>query len=277
MRLNCPAKFNRFLAVLGRHEDGFHQLELITTVLEDCSALQDHLEGEKANTFELSLSGPTSTGLLADESNLVIKAWRLLEKEAGRALNAHLTLEKHIPHGAGLGGGSSNAAQTLKLGNELFQLGISQGRLLELAAQLGSDVPLFLVGGTVLGLDRGERVFPLQPIALEPLILVHPGLHVSTPGVYKALAQAGYPPVQPCPSLGSHDTPPWRNDLTQAAIWVCPELKTVQQAILETGGDPLLCGSGSCWAGRFQRPQNRDRALQQIQAKHPDWSVWPVA
>ncbi len=276
MRLTCPAKLNRFLAVLGRRQDGFHELELVTTVLDQCLELQDVLEGETSDTFSLTLTGPTSTGLLADESNLVVKAWRLLEKEAGRTLNAHLKLEKRIPHGAGLGGGSSNAAQTLRLGNDLFELGLSQGRLLELAAELGSDVPLFVLGGTVLGLDRGERVFPLEPIPLEPLILVHPGLHVSTPGVYKALAQAGYPPVSPCPSLGRHGTPPWRNDLTQAAMFVCPELRNVQKAILDAGGDPLLCGSGSCWAGRFKSASDRDGALKHVQEKHPEWSVWAV-
>ncbi|HEX4846107.1 MAG TPA: hypothetical protein VFV26_07785, partial [Geothrix sp.] len=135
----------------------------------------------------------TGAGLVADDSNLVIRAWRLLEEAAKRPLPAALRLEKRIPHGAGLGGGSSDAAAALRLGNRMFELGLPDSELLRMAARLGSDVPLFLLGGTVLGIGRGERVFPLRPVPLEPILLVHPGLHVGTPGVYRALQDVGYP------------------------------------------------------------------------------------
>ena len=218
MRVPAPAKLNRFLAVLGRRPDGFHELELVTTVLEDVPGLTDTLEGEPAAALSLALSGPMSEGLAVDESNLVLRAWRLLEREARRPLPAALRLEKRIPHGAGLGGGSSDAAAALKLGNELCGLGLAQADLLRLAAELGSDVPLFVLGGTVLGLGRGERVFPLRPVPLEPLLLVHPGLFVGTPSVYGALGSVGYPMPEACPSLapgvwwrgGWSDRPGWR-------------------------------------------------------------------
>lgn len=275
-RLLAPAKFNRFLAVLGKRADGFHELELVTTVLEGVPDLTDVLEAEPADELSLELSGTTAEGLTVDEGNLVLKAWRLLEREAGRPLPARLRLEKRIPHGAGLGGGSSDAAAALKLGDAMFGLGLPTATLLGLAAALGSDVPLFVLGGTTLGLGRGERVFPLRPIPLESMLLVHPGLHVGTPSVYRAIASVGYPFPEPCPSLPEGTAPPWRNDLTGAAIWICPPLAEVRAALLEAGGEPLLCGSGSCWASRFLDQGSRDLAMRDIQAIHPEWRIWAV-
>ena len=272
----APAKLNRFLAVLGRRADGFHELELVTTVLSGIADLEDTLEAEAASELTLAIDGPFGEGLVADESNLVLRAWRLLEGEARRALPARLRLTKRIPHGAGLGGGSSDAAAALRLGRDLFQLDLDDARLLQLAAQLGSDVPLFLLGGTVLGLGRGERVFPLRPIPLEPILLVHPGLHVGTPSVYRALSQVGNPLPEPCPSLTEGTAPPWRNDLTGAAIWVCPPLAEVRAALLDTGGEPLLCGSGSAWAARYADARARDAAAAKIADRHPAWRRWTV-
>jgi 4-diphosphocytidyl-2-C-methyl-D-erythritol kinase len=245
-------------------------------VLDGVTGLEDTLEGKAAPVFSLEIEGPTASGLRADESNLVVRAWRLLEREADRDLPARLTLTKAIPFGAGLGGGSSDAAAALRLGNELFGLGLSDDVLLRLGAQLGSDVPLFLVGGTVLGLGRGERVYPLRPIPLEPILLVHPGLFVATPSVYKSIASIGYPFPSPCPSLGEGAPPPWRNDLTGAAIYTCPALADVRMALEDSGGEPLLCGSGSCWAARYATPEARDTAREALAANHPDWTLWNV-
>ena len=276
LALPAPAKLNRFLAVLGRRADGFHDLELVTTVLEGVPDLVDTLSAEPAAELALVIAGPTGEGLAADESNLVLRAWRLLEDAARRPLPAALHLEKRIPHGAGLGGGSSDAAAALRLGNRLFGLGLDDAALLTLAARLGSDVPLFLLGGTVLGLGRGERVFPLRPIPLEPMLLVHPGLHVSTQSVYRAIQEVGYPFPEALAPQPEGAVPPWRNDLTGAALWVCPPLGEVPDALREAGGEPLLCGSGSCWAGRFADPPARDAAADRIGAARPDWRIWRV-
>ena len=274
--VSCPAKLNRFLAVLGRRADGFHELELVTTVLEGVPDLMDRLDGEPAAELSLAITGPMGEGLVADESNLVIKAWRLLEEVAGRPLPAALRLEKRIPHGAGLGGGSSDAAAALRLGNDLFELGIKDSVLLGLAARLGSDVPLFLLGGTVLGLGRGERVFPLRPVSMEPILLVHAGLHVSTPSVYRALQDAGYHLPEALGSQPAGAAPPWRNDLTGAALWACPPLAEVREALRDTGGDPLLCGSGSCWAARYDTDLARNAAAERISSRHGGWRIWRI-
>ncbi len=274
--IQAPAKLNRFLAVLGMRADGFHELELITTVLEGVPELTDTLRGEPSSELALAITGPTGEGLVADESNLVIKAWRKLEQVADRPLPASLWLEKRIPHGAGLGGGSSDAAAALRLGNRLFDLGLEEEALLILASELGSDVPLFLLGGTVLGLGRGERVFPLRPIPLEPILLVHPGLHIRTPSVYQALGEVGYPAPEPLPALPGSTAPPWRNDLTEAALRVCPPLGDVREALQRSGGEPLLCGSGSCWAARYASAAGRDAAAANLRMTHPEWGIWEV-
>lgn len=276
LSLQAPAKLNRYLGILGRRADGFHELELVTTVLEGVDELADTLQGEPAGNLSLVLSGPTAEGLSVDEFNLVIQAWRLLEQEAQKKLPAALSLEKRIPQGGGLGGGSSDAAAALKLGNRMFDLGIPQTRLLHLAARLGSDVPLFILGGTVLGLGRGERVFPLRAVPLEPILLVHPGLHVGTPSVYGALPAVGYPLPQVLPSLATGEPPPWRNDLTGAAIFVCPPLAEVRQKLLESGGQPLLCGSGSCWAARYETQARCESAAGALRQEHPSWSIWTL-
>ena len=274
--IQAPAKLNRFLAVLGRRADGFHDLELVTTVLEGVAGLEDTLEAEPSTELSLAIEGPFGEGLVADDSNLVIRAWHLLEAEAKRALPARLRLMKRIPHGAGLGGGSSDAAAALRLGRDLFSLEVDDGRLLQLAARLGSDVPLFLLGGTVLGLGRGERVMPLRPVPMEPMLIVHPGLHVATPSVYRALSQAGYPLPEPCPSLAEGAAPPWRNDLTGAAIWACPPLAEVREALVESGGEPLLCGSGSAWAARYGSIAGRDAAAATLTVNRAAWSLWTI-
>ena len=120
-------------------------------------------------------------------------------------------------------------------------------------------------------------MFPLRPIPLEPILLVHPGLYVGTPSVFKSIPSAGYPFPAPCPSLTGGELPPWRNDLTGAAIWVCPALAGVRSALLESGGEPLLCGSGSCWAARYPEAASRDAAAQALAAQFPAWSFWKVS
>ena len=125
-------------------------------------------------------------------------------------------------------------------------------------------------------MDRGERVFPLRPVPLEPILLVHPGLYVGTPSVYRALQEVGYTFPEALASQPSHAPPPWRNDLTGAALWVCPPLADVRDALRESGGEPLLCGSGSCWAARYRSVPDRHAAATTLMVNHPEWRAWEV-
>ncbi len=271
LSLPAPAKFNRYLGVLGRRPDGFHEVELVTTVLEGVPSLTDNLTAEPWHRLELHLEGPTSLGLEANESNLVLKAWRLVEALVGRPCPAKLTLHKRIPHGAGLGGGSSDAATALRLINTFLMLELQDEVLIALAAELGSDVPLFILGGTVHGTGRGEKVRAVEAPPLPPLLLVNPGLSTPTPAVYKALSEVGYPATR---ALEQPASAPWQNDLEAAALRVCPVLEEVKQALLATGGEPLLCGSGSTWAARYPNAVARDAAQVALGA-HP-WTCYAV-
>ncbi|MCL1893798.1 MAG: 4-(cytidine 5'-diphospho)-2-C-methyl-D-erythritol kinase [Holophagaceae bacterium] len=270
----APAKFNRYLSVLGRRRDGFHLLELVTTVLHGWQALTDELTVEIADELSLEIEGPESNGLIPDESNLVIKAWRALEKESGKVLPAKINLYKRIPFGAGLGGGSSDAAAALRAGNSIYELGLPSATLLRLAADLGSDVPLFLLGGTVHGKDLGQKVSKIKDFPLPPMLIAFPHIHLSTTSVYKAVSLTDNINPAHCPALEIGEVPPWRNDLTRAALKICPALGPVRDVLQNVGGDPLLCGSGSSWAAKFPSIADRDSALEGLLAWHPEWSIY---
>jgi 4-diphosphocytidyl-2-C-methyl-D-erythritol kinase len=159
------AKINLALYVLGRRRDGYHEIATVLQAVDLCDQLEF---AEAAEGARLECSDPT---LPVDSSNLVIQAARILEVESGRSLPVHIRLRKEIPIGAGLGGGSSDAAATLWALNRRFRLGMASDRLGELAAELGSDVPFFLGAGQALARGRGERLVELEwPLDYHVLI-----------------------------------------------------------------------------------------------------------
>ena len=177
---NAPAKINLRLKILGKREDGFHELESLMVPLE----LADRLHFEKAESYSLHCDAP---GVPLDESNLVTKAVRIFEKASGKECQWKITLEKNVPHGAGLGGGSSDAATTLLVLNELEGVGYSRKELALMAAEIGSDIPFFIYEQSCLIKGRGEYVEPVdvQEISGTPVLLLKPDFGVSTPDAYK--------------------------------------------------------------------------------------------
>jgi len=177
---NAPAKVNLSLKVIGKREDGFHELESLMVPLE----LADELSFQKAKSYELVCGSP---GVPVDESNLVTKAVRIFEKACGKNCNWQITLKKNIPHGAGLGGGSSDAATVLLVLNELEETNFSQQALADMSAEIGSDIPFFIYQRPCIIKGRGEIV---EPVQLEegsktPVLLLKPRFGVSTPDAYK--------------------------------------------------------------------------------------------
>ncbi len=184
MRLYPPAKINWTLEVLGRRSDGYHE---VWTLLQTVD-VRDTLEVEPARTVELAVEGVGA----ASEDDLVLRAANLLE-DGGRG--ARIRLEKHIPVAAGLGGGSSDAAATLRGLNEHWRLGLDDEALEEKASRLGSDVPFFLHGGTALAEGRGERVTPLPDATPVWLVLLVPSRRrpeEKTKRMYQALEPADF-------------------------------------------------------------------------------------
>lgn len=190
MTLLSPCKINLLLNILGKRPDGFHELE---TVMQPV-ALHDELEFAPTRVgVELTCDHPS---LPVDGTNLVHRAATRFLERAGIAQGVRIHLSKRLPLAAGLGGGSANAAVTLRGMNALFGGVLDPGTLHILAASLGSDVPFFLQDGPALATGRGERIQPLEPFpALRgtQLLLVHPGFGISTPWAYGQLAL--YPEV----------------------------------------------------------------------------------
>jgi len=178
VQIDCPPKINLYLRVVRRRDDGYHELE---TVFQSVGG-GDLLQGAPAPDFALQCSDPE---LPTDSRNLVVKAAEVLRaRYPGCAGGAALRLEKRTPMGAGMGGGSVDGAAALVLLSELWGLSPSPTEMAQMAAELGSDVPFFLVGGTALGRGRGEQ---LEPLATPPLwlVLLKPPVSVSTPWAYR--------------------------------------------------------------------------------------------
>lgn len=168
LRLLAPAKVNLTLEVLGRRPDGYHEVRTVMQAVDLCDELL------LAPSKELSLS-VTPADAAPVEANLVLRAAEALAARAGVTDGAAITLRKHIPTAAGLGGGSSDAGATLLGLRRLWDLAVKDGELAEIAASLGSDVPFFLCGGTALATGRGETLLPLPPPQEGAAVLLAPG------------------------------------------------------------------------------------------------------
>ena len=182
IQLPAYAKINLGLRVLDKRPDGYHEIETFFLQVDLADHLFFKLLPEPAIRF--SCNWPE----LSDaENNLCVKACRLLETAAGKVFGLDLYLEKNIPYGAGLGGGSSDAAVTLIAVNSLFNISLSREGLGKLAAQIGSDVPFFLHGGLAYATGRGEILTPLDYLPDLWLLLVKPEVSVSTKWAYDNL------------------------------------------------------------------------------------------
>jgi 4-diphosphocytidyl-2-C-methyl-D-erythritol kinase len=276
LRALCPAKVNLGLNVLGRRPDGFHDIVTIFQAIDLC----DVLEGEVAEDLSLEVS---DRSIPSDERNLVLKAARLLGRRAdgARGRGARLTLHKSIPAESGLGGGSSDAAGALMLLNELWALQLSLSELRSLAAELGSDVPFFLSGGTALGTGRGDRIEPLPPIEERPLVLGSPSFGLSTPAVYRALELplTGGSGNVTVPRLflkfaEGNDFALAKNDLEVAAFGMSQELSAFRDALLRSGAElALLSGSGSTVFGLFRAGNEVMSIAAFLRGEFPGWTL----
>lgn len=263
MRTICPAKINLTLRILGKRPDGYHEIDSIVARV----GLHDELSASPRRDSELRLTCD-APGVPVDESNLVLRAARKLMERAGRAPGGvDFALRKRIPAGAGLGGGSSNAAGALRLLNELWGLGWSRERLAEVGAEVGSDVPLFLHGPVCRIRGRGELVENLPWRAAGWVGLILPELHCGTREVYAAVRREAIPAGREWPwdagARGGEVSAGGlaaflHNDLREAAFAATPGLADVHERLERLGGGPVaLTGSGS---GLFQLFDEREAA-----------------
>jgi len=268
----APAKLNLTLSVRPEpRPDGFHEIESLFVGID----FYDRLMFQPPKGFP-SAPEPALTvrGLDApcDETNLVFQAAKLLAEHVGRPCNVSIHLEKHIPAGRGLGGGSSDAAATLLGLNHLWNLELSRDELAALGARLGSDVPFFFYLPAAECRGRGERV---EPVNVEKIfaVLVIPDFAISTPSVYKIFdeltAEGKMDTLTPSSGMGLMPTTP-KNQLEPAAMRAEPRLAEVRQKVKELGlGENLhLTGSGSAMFALCE-PEQARQAAEKINNRTP--------
>ncbi|MBU1736078.1 MAG: 4-(cytidine 5'-diphospho)-2-C-methyl-D-erythritol kinase [Verrucomicrobia bacterium] len=190
MEIQAPAKINLFLDILGKRPDGYHNIKSIVLPISvyDRIVLENHPDGiETVAARDIQLPGiPWTMTLCRPEDNLTTRAARLLKEVTGHPGGVRIVLEKSIPIGAGLGGGSSDAAAVLKGLNTLWETSLSQDRLISLGIRLGCDIPALIHGGSLCMEGVGEQLTPIRRHTQNPLwlLLVYPGLAVSTTDIY---------------------------------------------------------------------------------------------
>ncbi|MFZ1520176.1 MAG: 4-(cytidine 5'-diphospho)-2-C-methyl-D-erythritol kinase [Ignavibacteriaceae bacterium] len=242
--VKSPAKINIGLNIVGKRSDGFHNLETIFYPIN----LYDEISFEKTDQFSFNSN---DENLNKEKSNLIIKAKESLERHFNIQLPVKVFLDKHIPIGAGLGGGSSNAATTLKSLIKLYNLKIDDNELLSIALQLGSDVPFFLNPVTSFAESRGEVIIPINLKLDKYLLIVNPGIHIATKWAFGLIK-----PIQPKESLksffGKNEISIDElmkiasNDFEKIVFEHFPEIKEIKEKMLHFGANySMMTGTGS--------------------------------
>lgn len=270
------AKINLTLRVGPIRPDGFHD---VRTLLQSIGISDTMIVSARRGPFALSCRAP---GVPTDESNLVWRAARALWTASGREgepRDAHIRLDKSIPHAAGLGGGSADAAAALTALNLVWELRTSRKDLHHLAAGLGADVPFFLMGGTALGTGKGDELYPVDDVARLGVVIVKPSFGVSTADAYRWVDEdraAGKPATEVVRPREVHvgwETDPLvlGNDLEAPVVRRHPEiLEIIETCYREGAMVAAMTGSGSAVFGLFSESA-APRVARQLQ--RPDWLV----
>ncbi|MFD0981708.1 4-(cytidine 5'-diphospho)-2-C-methyl-D-erythritol kinase [Tropicimonas aquimaris] len=261
------AKVNLALHVTGRRADGYHTLDSLVVFADH----GDLVTARPAEALNFNVTGPRSEGVPTDKSNLVLRAATLFDNVA-----AEITLDKHLPAASGIGGGSADAAATLRALQRLTGQTLPKP---EAILGLGADVPVCLVGRPVRMEGIGERLSPVPRLPPLPAVLVNPGVGVSTPAVFAALESRENPAMEAVPSglRRPGDLAGWlktqRNDLEPPAMALQPRIATVLAALRQIDGCLIarMSGSGATCFAIFPDAVTASSAATQLRASHPDW------
>ena len=264
----APAKINLCLHVTGRRADGYHLLDSLVVF----AGVGDRVSADLSESASLTVTGPMAAGLSGEGDNLVLRAGHAM------GVSARIGLEKHLPVSSGIGGGSADAAATLRL------LARLAGRALPDAAAvlaLGADVPVCLAGRPVRMTGIGEGLAPLPALPEAWLVLANPGVAVSTPAIFKALVRADNAPLpRDLPKLRSAAELAaflmmQRNDLEPPAVALQPIIARVKAALTAQAGCLMarMSGSGATCFGLFADPLAAHAAAGAIRAAEPGWWV----
>ncbi len=273
------AKINWTLRILGKREDGFHEL---FTMFQTVS-LHDTIHFTESERLELTCDEPN---VPIDERNLIIKAAKALKQLAGIEKGAAIHLEKRIPSPGGLGGGSSNAAVALLGLTKLWEIEINQGNLQVIATTLGSDVPFFLHGGSAIGTGRGEVIKPVDDLKEPNLLIVTPPVSVSTKDAFErmnapTLTNEALGRILPvCRSEAESlvtRSPVLINDFEVSVFHAHPEVQRVKQTLLSLGAvNAAMSGSGASVFAIFDNTETRQAAIKALEHEST-WRKFAVA
>lgn len=283
------AKINLGLRILGKRNDGYHELETVFLQIDLADRLFFEKISDTASPARLGKTGLHLTcnqvDLPVDASNLCYRAHQLMSEAAGYPLNIRLHLEKNIPTGAGLGGGSSDAAVTLIALNYLFHFDWPDAKLQTLATQLGSDVPFFLAGGLCLGKGRGEVITPLPELPDFSILLITSPLVISTAWAYQKY-KMGLTNRQKNSTLSSFNfdylarqqrEEVCQNDLEAGVFQTYPDLALIKSRLLQCGAlVASMTGSGSAVFGIFRTQQEAQRGQRFFEKEYATYVTKPV-
>lgn len=281
-RLTAPAKLNLYLHVIGVREDGLHLLDSLAVFL----GLHDTLTFCPDDTLSLVIRGPFAAALgeVDLDDNLVLRAARHLGRLHHVKRGAAITLTKNLPVAAGIGGGSADAAATLLGLTRLWSLGVESKELKEFALELGADVPVCIQGGPAFVGGIGETLTPVQGLPDAGLVLVNSGVALSTASVFKAYGGtvSKSTPREALPKdvceLALY-LKARRNDLTEAAISLVPEIADALSAIDDTPQCLLsrMSGSGITCFGLYGDCAAAETAAEVLSSRHPNWWIAATA
>ncbi len=267
------------LRILGKRDDGFHEL---CTVFQTVS-LRDKIRFSSSREIDLRCN---NFRLPTDERNLIVKAAMALRRKFNVRDGAFMRLEKRIPSPGGLGGGSSNAAVTLIGLDRLWNLNASIEELHSVAAEIGSDIPFFLYGGTAVGMGRGEKVEPITDLSESSLLIVTPKVRVSTPRAFAGMDaetltnDASERILRVCrleaESLDLRHSV-LTNDFEMSVFDAYPEVKRVKLTLLELGAvNAAMSGSGASVFAIFDKTETRQAAIKALDHEST-WRKFAVA
>jgi len=271
----APAKVNLYLHLIGRRPDGYHLLDSLITFAD----IGDRITAEPATTLSLEITGPEATGLAnLGQDNLVLRAARLLADHAEAARGATLLLEKNLPVAAGIGGGSSDAAAALRLLAALWQLSIGEEALGRLGERLGADLPVCLYGRAAWVSGIGERIEPAPDLPETGILLANPRKELPTAAVFAVRTGPFHEPGRFAPmprdAAGlARVLIARRNDLTDAATTLVPEIGTVLGRLAGLPGALLarMSGSGPTCFALFPGRSAAYQARAALAAAEPQW------
>jgi 4-diphosphocytidyl-2-C-methyl-D-erythritol kinase len=272
----APAKVNLHLHVIGRRDDGYHLLDSLVVFAD----VGDRLSVSAADDLSLEVTGPFASGLDAESDNLVLRAARALADRSGRRATGKLVLEKNLPVASGIGGGSADAAAALRLLQRFWGINLDAAALGLLARGLGADVPVCLLSRPTMMSGIGEVLVPAPPLPDAGLVLLNPGVAVSTQAVFRARV-GEFSPVAELPVEGWRNAPSLvadlratRNDLEPPARLLAPVIAEALDAIGSAPGCLLarMSGSGATCFGLFASAEAGRRAASGI--ARPGWWAW---